>query len=112
MNIINLHEYKTRCRDFTLYEKRVISDVCDAFANQYRRSYPVFGKTEDGDGWCVIFDNVERTGDPSCQIFIHNGLIHHTGKFGIAKPDVNIHTVLFDTLPDVVIEEYKGLAHG
>lgn len=112
MNLINLNDYKERSRDFTFYEKRVISGVCDAFANQYRRAYPTFGKTEEGDGWCVIFDNLECNGDPSCQIFIHKGLIHHTGKFGTATPDADIHKVLFDTLPDVVIEEYKGLAHG
>ena len=99
-------------RDFTNHEIQVIEDLCESFANIYRTCYSTYGITEEGDGWCVVYDTPERTGDPACQIFIEDGLIHHVGKFGKASPSTSITEALFETLPATVIEEYKVVALG
>ena len=107
MSIITLEDYRGQPRNFTPHEMNVINQVCWAFSKKYRKGWPVFGTTEDGNGWCVVFDNADHNGETSCQIFIHNGLIHHIGKFGTATPSTCMETVLFETLPDVIQEAYE-----
>lgn len=109
-NVVDLDEWRTRFRNFTEEEMKAIRDVCQSFGNLYRPCWYVFGTTEYGDGWCVIYDNHDYAGDPVAQIFIDEGLIHHTGKFGTAKPHLRIENVLLETLPEAVVEEYHKVA--
>ena len=111
-NVVYLSDYLTTARDFTEEERSLLKTVSKTFAALYRPNYMKFGLTDDGNGWCLVYDNPELDGDPACEICIIDGYFHHHGNFGIATPSKSLADVMFETLPASIKDDVRRRING